>query len=301
MSNTPKTLIPVSCAAVASIRRLRFTQPMCVAYVTKTFTLPNIHESKPESSHLIFSDELSVSSPRNAPFSLKGLKFTFSSIEDSMTLADLKMRAFRRDGDSVNDELNVRFSLFRAVNERRKKGAQCLMACLYGPFDIEVLPFICASPELSTSKDSEMMRTFLSSSQDNNAIRSAIQLWRSSSTNRRIVIGCVDCSTHEFQLSPQWKSTDRELYISDMAIHPAFQGLGLGRALLRSLVSYAESERIQDLYLHVEEHNARAAGLYASEGFAPAAETPATAALYEAMSFDRDCKNTLMQRPVLLR
>ena len=229
---------------------------------------------------------------------LKGLQFLTSSVEDSMAIADLKMRAFWRNGDSVQDELNIRFSWFRAVKERFSKGARCLMVCATGPFDIEILPFICTSAALSTSKDNEMMK-ILRSNLQNDAMTAAIEEWRSSSTHRRIVIGCVDCSTHEFQLTSLWACSGSDLYVSDMAIHPAFQGLGLGRALLRALFDLAAREGYQNLYLHVEQNNTRAASLYASEGFVVSPDTSATAALYAALGFEPEPRNVLMTRPVM--
>jgi GNAT superfamily N-acetyltransferase len=85
-----------------------------------------------------------------------------------------------------------------------------------------------------------------------------------------------------------------------MAIHPAFQGLGLGRGLLRAAFEYAASEGFAEIYLHVEEQNARAQGLYLSEGFLAAPDMPAARELYEALCFDDEHKNILMRRPVVL-
>jgi N-acetylglutamate synthase-like GNAT family acetyltransferase len=298
----PKRMISVGCNALHPTRDIpagisNLFRPMCGAHAGNDSLDPFMFgKKKTEHERYTRSSQFTGSQSSSGPFSLKGLKFALSTVEDSMTLADLKMRAFRRDGSSANDELNARFSLFRAINERRNKGAICLMACLYGPFDVEILPFLCASSELSTSRDSELMRSILTSSLDSFTIQSVIKEWQASSTNRRIIVGCVECSTHEFQLSPLWAAADRQVYISDMAIHPAFQGLGIGRALLRALFRHTMSEGVQDLYLHVEEHNARAVGLYTAEGFTLAPDTPATSSLYDAMCFDQDRKNILLQR-----
>jgi GNAT superfamily N-acetyltransferase len=238
---------------------------------------------------------------RSRPFCFSGLNFSVSTVEDSMTLADLKMRAFLRGGDGCEDELETRFSFFRAINERRLKGAKCLMACVYGPFDVEILPYLCSRHELSSSKDLELMSVLRSFPLDDDKINAATEKWRLACTGRRIVFGCVDCSMHEFLLSPAWKSGDQQsLYISDMAIHPAFQGVGLGRRLLQAVFEHASSEGFEEMFLHVEERNTRAQGLYLSEGFVAEPDTPAARELYEALRFDEEHKNILMRRPVRL-
>jgi ribosomal protein S18 acetylase RimI-like enzyme len=173
---------------------------------------------------------------------------------------------------------------------------------LYGPFEVEILPLLCSRHELSSSKDLELMRALNSAtlSLDHDQVNAATEEWRLSCRDRRIVVGCVDCSTHEFLLSPAWPSGDqRSLYISDMAIHPAFQSLGLGRRLLRAVFEHASSEGFAEMYLHVEEKNTRAQGLYLSEGFVAAANTQAARELYDALCFEEEHKNILMQRPVL--
>ncbi len=143
-----------------------------------------------------------------------------------------------------------------------------------------------------------MMRIFLSGSEDSSHVRDAIDSWRSSCRVRRIVIGCVDCSTHEFQLCGDWQASRvgaSDLYVSDMAVHPAFQGLGLGRRLLGACLEYAAGRAYTDVFLHVEERNRRAQALYLSEGFS-VAEGLDTAKLDRALGFGPACPNLLMHK-----
>jgi len=53
----------------------------------------------------------------------------------------------------------------------------------------------------------------------------------------------------------------------DVGVHPAAQGLGLGRKLMQALVGRATREGIERLELFVRADNPRAIGLYRSLGF----------------------------------
>ena len=52
-----------------------------------------------------------------------------------------------------------------------------------------------------------------------------------------------------------------------MAVHPAFQGVGLGRILLEQALTWCRHKEIERLELACLANNQRALGLYRSEGF----------------------------------
>ena len=59
-----------------------------------------------------------------------------------------------------------------------------------------------------------------------------------------------------------------EAHITNFAILPQYRRQGLGRQLLRSMVSAARRARAQDITLEVRPSNKAAIALYESEGFA---------------------------------
>lgn len=62
-------------------------------------------------------------------------------------------------------------------------------------------------------------------------------------------------------------TTRRYARISDLYIHPRFQGEGVGRAFLREALGRIRAEGIDTVYLETDEDNRRARHLYESEGF----------------------------------
>lgn len=58
-----------------------------------------------------------------------------------------------------------------------------------------------------------------------------------------------------------------EGYIANIAVFPAFRGRGVGRALLRGLVSCARKQQYEFITLEVRAANRPAISLYESEGF----------------------------------
>lgn len=58
-----------------------------------------------------------------------------------------------------------------------------------------------------------------------------------------------------------------EGYIANIAVFPAFRGRGIGRALLRGLVSVARGRQYEFITLEVRAGNRPAISLYESEGF----------------------------------
>ncbi|MBM9475908.1 ribosomal protein S18-alanine N-acetyltransferase [Nakamurella flavida] len=57
---------------------------------------------------------------------------------------------------------------------------------------------------------------------------------------------------------------DDEAEVQTIGVHPAAQGAGIGRALLRDLLDHADGRRV---LLDVRTDNVPALGLYAAEGF----------------------------------
>ncbi|ORE88366.1 acetyltransferase [Oceanococcus atlanticus] len=58
-----------------------------------------------------------------------------------------------------------------------------------------------------------------------------------------------------------------EGHILNVCAHPHFQGMGLGRCLLNTLVDHAEGEAAQRMFLEVRASNHAAIQLYRSAGF----------------------------------
>lgn len=58
-----------------------------------------------------------------------------------------------------------------------------------------------------------------------------------------------------------------ECHVLNLCIHPQWQGLGLGRRLLRRLLGLARTKGVDTAFLEVRVSNRPARDLYASEGF----------------------------------
>lgn len=58
-----------------------------------------------------------------------------------------------------------------------------------------------------------------------------------------------------------------ECHVLNLCVHPHWQGLGLGRRLLRRLLALARQKGADTAFLEVRISNVQARGLYASEGF----------------------------------
>lgn len=63
--------------------------------------------------------------------------------------------------------------------------------------------------------------------------------------------------------------TDHDAHLSRLAVHPNFQGRGIGRHLLVDAMAYARKERYQALLLNTQSDNQSAQSLYRSVGFRP--------------------------------
>ncbi|MFZ7133635.1 MAG: ribosomal protein S18-alanine N-acetyltransferase [Eubacteriales bacterium] len=58
-----------------------------------------------------------------------------------------------------------------------------------------------------------------------------------------------------------------EAHITNIAIHPFYQGKGYGEKILQFLIEYARSIRIQKMTLEVRMSNTKAISLYKKQGF----------------------------------
>jgi ribosomal-protein-alanine N-acetyltransferase len=57
--------------------------------------------------------------------------------------------------------------------------------------------------------------------------------------------------------------------VTNIAVHPAYRRLGLGREVTRALLRFAKEKGVTDVFLEVRESNLPAISLYRSEGFIP--------------------------------
>ncbi|MCB9584332.1 MAG: GNAT family N-acetyltransferase [Polyangiaceae bacterium] len=59
----------------------------------------------------------------------------------------------------------------------------------------------------------------------------------------------------------------RHVCVAAVAVHPRFQGQGVGRALMQAVVAWADAAGVSRLELYVRSDNGRAIALYESVGF----------------------------------
>lgn len=86
------------------------------------------------------------------------------------------------------------------------------------------------------------------------------------SENKEVVIGTVEIG---MRLRTPWPMAtgNHILYISNLAVHPQYRRLGIGRQLLLSCESIAQQWGFSELHLHVLEDNHRARQLYHNVGY----------------------------------
>ncbi|HHW45768.1 MAG TPA: ribosomal protein S18-alanine N-acetyltransferase [Clostridiales bacterium] len=60
---------------------------------------------------------------------------------------------------------------------------------------------------------------------------------------------------------------DSEGFITNIAVHPDYRRQGIGRKVLKHLISFAQNNNIKSISLEVRQSNTAAIKLYESEGF----------------------------------
>ena len=122
--------------------------------------------------------------------------------------------------------------------------------------------------------------------------------WQEGTQGRSIVVGAVDLSNHEFDLSSAWRAAYASncSYLSDMAVERAFRRLGIGARLLTDAVRLAREEGRGDVFLHVEEDNAPAVSMYEREGFRRESDSVATRDLFDALHLYEEARHNILLR-----
>lgn len=65
-----------------------------------------------------------------------------------------------------------------------------------------------------------------------------------------------------------------EGHITNVAVEPSYQGIGLGRRLMEELIAYVKRLGVDSMTLEVRPSNVRAIGLYTSLGFKSVGQRP---------------------------
>lgn len=87
--------------------------------------------------------------------------------------------------------------------------------------------------------------------------------------DEQVVLGTCDVSIHDAEsgLRVQVSNYKRVIYVSSMAVRPEYRRKGVAKRLLNGVLEIAKLEKIDDIFLHVDETNAPAVRLYYSFGF----------------------------------
>lgn len=122
--------------------------------------------------------------------------------------------------------------------------------------------------------------------------------WQEGTRGRSIVVGAVDLSTHEFDLSSAWRAAYESQcsYLSDMAVERAFRRLGIGARLLTDALLLARAENRGDVFLHVEQDNVPAVSMYEREGFRLESDSMATRDLFDALHLHEEPRHNILLR-----
>ncbi|WNS44185.1 N-acetyltransferase [Paenibacillus sp. MMS20-IR301] len=79
-------------------------------------------------------------------------------------------------------------------------------------------------------------------------------------SRRLLLLGALCCLNHN--------PVRGECYIADLAVHPRYQGMGIGGLLLHRAAQYMQGQpRLEYLSLHVSGRNTSAKGMYGRRGF----------------------------------
>jgi ribosomal protein S18 acetylase RimI-like enzyme len=82
----------------------------------------------------------------------------------------------------------------------------------------------------------------------------------------------------------------QDIYLSDMAVHPSFQRLGIGQKLFSAAVEHCRSLGCSHIHLHVDETNTGAVSLYRARGFSVAEADDAHKDFEKSLMFSPDEK-----------
>jgi ribosomal protein S18 acetylase RimI-like enzyme len=175
----------------------------------------------------------------------------------------------------------------------------CAWALILGAVNVQVLRRICSAAEYRRDVDEAALgrlidietRQGLGQLEATTAEEHKISLleeWGKEIDGRTLFVGAIDVSTHEFETSGTWQEKRRgrgDVYLSDMAVHPKFQRLGIGQLLFSSAVQVAQSQGFLEAHLHVEDVNKGAIDLYRSAGFELAPDDECALDLFRALVF----------------
>ncbi|MDB5175989.1 MAG: hypothetical protein JWM81_847 [Candidatus Saccharibacteria bacterium] len=95
-----------------------------------------------------------------------------------------------------------------------------------------------------------------------------------------LILGRIDDSV--VGIAGGYYKDDRHYYIEELAVHPGYQGQGIGRKVLRHLLEVAGESCPNDFGIRTNADNIKAIGLYTSEGFSVGPVTTVVASRRES-------------------
>jgi GNAT superfamily N-acetyltransferase len=150
------------------------------------------------------------------------------------------------------------------------------ITCLEGEFDYSLLKEDeCEQAAFVTQSCRNQSRGFLgenkefflewisgreSSAMNCNAKNSSVLVHKND--NRIVGVACVTIYGYEGKKGPI-------LWLREIAVHPEFQGKGIGRKLIRQALQYGKEREAKRSFLMADDCNENAIGLYKSIGFVP--------------------------------
>mmetsp|Transcript_49080 Transcript_49080/g.98407 ORF Transcript_49080/g.98407 Transcript_49080/m.98407 type:complete len:384 (+) Transcript_49080:167-1318(+) len=134
-----------------------------------------------------------------------------------MEVAHVRCISFEPDfEEQINSVqyLERRYELFQAIKARVNKGATTLVGSITGPLPATVFHHIAQHPQLQTNSDKLCLASLqalqaaeaddVTRKPQSKALQAIEAEWQESTFGRRIIVGAIDCSTHEFDLCPSW-------------------------------------------------------------------------------------------------
>ena len=187
-------------------------------------------------------------------------------LEDFHAVADLRLSVFAGTHGGTQKERNeLRAKAWEKMVERRVKGATCLVAhAMLGTHDQDDCAAVLEDPPSSSPFAPP-------------AAAAADPCSSSSSSPPTVLVGTLECSSHEFARVDMRPDLDgRRLYITEVAVSERMRRRGVALTLLKAAEERARRSGIAALYLHVDAGNPAALGLYRRAGFTPLRETVET-------------------------